>query len=56
VGLSSPTQEEADEVERYFESTGAIGSAKRRLIQGLEVVRTRAQRRDRVVVKRRIHH
>jgi hypothetical protein len=50
VGLCSrglTTLEEADEVERYFESTGTIGSAKRRLTQGLEVVRTRAQRRDR---------
>jgi hypothetical protein len=50
VGLSCrglTTLEEADEVEKYFESTGTIGSAKRRLTQALEVVRTRAQRRDR---------
>jgi hypothetical protein len=50
VGLACrgmTTLEEADEVERYFDGTGTIGSAKRRLTQALEVVRTRAQRRDR---------
>lgn len=50
VGLSCrglTKLEEADEVERYFGSNGTIGSAKRRLTQALEVVRTQAKRRDR---------
>ena len=36
---------EADEVEAFFE--GRAGSATRRLSQALEIVRTRAQRRER---------
>jgi len=48
VGLSCrglTRTSEADEVEAFFE--GRTGSATRRLSQALEIVRTRAQRRDR---------
>jgi hypothetical protein len=50
VGLSCRgllTAAGANEVEDFFAAQGGAGSATRRLSQALEVIRTRAKRRDR---------
>lgn len=47
VDLSCRGLSTAAEVEEFFETHGGAGSATRRLSQALEIIRTRATRRDR---------